>query len=345
MATQRQQQFNNIVRQKVGQVNSLPSTPSLKGNGGGNSPFWSWVWDGQKWNQKFNSGTGTRGGMTVQGAPSPGPAPTTPGTTIGEIAGSREFDSSSREPIVVGQQPPKGPQYTGPMLANPDWSPPEWKGPGDPMYSDPEQGWKSGQQPPKGQQPQLTFEEWRKTPDGQKTRTADMVKGPGGTPIGRHRQAYNNYINSLAPRRPIGPFPEQPVRKPGVPLQPERPIGTFPKQPINKPGLPIQEGDRGNPSINPPRTDKPFMPNINYGGETKKQQYPNVSRTGLNQVAKQNVSNVVKNISQNNIVAAPKTTTASATNVSTPVSTSVQRYNNKGWGTNKRNKKNKWSLY
>jgi len=51
--------------------------PQQSGN-----PYFSWVWDGTKWNQKFNSN-----GSRQMGAPSPGPAPTQPGTTVGEEVG------------------------------------------------------------------------------------------------------------------------------------------------------------------------------------------------------------------------------------------------------------------
>jgi len=41
--------------------------------------------------------------------------------------------------------------------------------------------------------PKLSFAEWQKTKEGGQVRTADMVKGPNGTMISRHRQAYNRY--------------------------------------------------------------------------------------------------------------------------------------------------------
>ena len=63
------------------------------------NPSWSWTWDGTKWNQTWNPGTPTKpGGATVMGAPSPGPAPTTPGTTIGQISGRPVIKQIKRRP-------------------------------------------------------------------------------------------------------------------------------------------------------------------------------------------------------------------------------------------------------
>ena len=42
----------------------------------------------------------------------------------------------------------------------------------------------------------LSYEEWRRTPDGQQARTADMVRGPNGQLISRNDEAYQNYLRS-----------------------------------------------------------------------------------------------------------------------------------------------------
>jgi len=55
---------------------------------------WEWVWDGAEWKQRFNSG-----GSRVMGAASPGPAPTTPGTTVGQVWGQGEQVSSDYQKL------------------------------------------------------------------------------------------------------------------------------------------------------------------------------------------------------------------------------------------------------
>lgn len=52
-------------------------------NSGSSDARWDWVWNGTEWKQKFVPATGGSGG-SVMGAQSPGPAPTEPGTVIGQ---------------------------------------------------------------------------------------------------------------------------------------------------------------------------------------------------------------------------------------------------------------------
>jgi len=68
----------------------IPPLGQGQGQGRGNAR-WEWVWDGAEWKQRFNSG-GT--GTSVMGAASPGPAPTTPGTTVGQVWGQGKDDWS-----------------------------------------------------------------------------------------------------------------------------------------------------------------------------------------------------------------------------------------------------------